>query len=260
MGRRNRGSATFYLLLLIPVQALLFACTDTEEEALDRLAFIEAGYEAAEGTSAEKRISFAPEYEALAKEYWGTEAALEASLWLMRKEVREERRENREALAAEYADAIFEEYAASPHMDKLGSMASLFSEEQRDHYFGQLRENSPHPEVRAAAIFYPTRLKLSRLRLSRFSRLRSEDSEDGAGSRTEVDADLQLLLDEYGDVPLEGSTYGIIADAYLNAHSEEELAIGQPAPEIVGVDVDGQPMSLSEFRGKVVVLDFWGDW
>jgi hypothetical protein len=145
-------------------------------------------------------------------------------------------------------------------MDKLGSVAILFSEEQREDYFGRLRENSPHPGVRAAAIFYPTTLKLSRLRLGRPSRLRSEGSEDGPDLRAELEADLQLLLDDYGDLPLGESTYGVIADAYLNAHSEEELAIGQPAPEIVGEDVDGQPMRLSDFLGKVVVLDFWGDW
>lgn len=36
--------------------------------------------------------------------------------------------------------------------------------------------------------------------------------------------------------------------------------IGRLAPEIVGQDVDGQPMKLSDYRGKVVMLDFWGHW
>jgi len=36
--------------------------------------------------------------------------------------------------------------------------------------------------------------------------------------------------------------------------------IGQPAPEIDGVDLDGVPMKLSEFRGKVVALSFWANW
>jgi peroxiredoxin len=38
------------------------------------------------------------------------------------------------------------------------------------------------------------------------------------------------------------------------------LQKGSEAPEIEGEDLDGKPMKLSEFRGKVVVLDFWGDW
>ena len=38
------------------------------------------------------------------------------------------------------------------------------------------------------------------------------------------------------------------------------LAVGKPAPEIEGVDVDGKPLKLSDYKGKVVVLVFWGSW
>jgi hypothetical protein len=40
----------------------------------------------------------------------------------------------------------------------------------------------------------------------------------------------------------------------------ENLNIGQNAPNIVGQDVDGNPMALTDFAGRVVVLDFWGFW
>jgi hypothetical protein len=38
------------------------------------------------------------------------------------------------------------------------------------------------------------------------------------------------------------------------------LAIGKTAPEIEGDDLDGSKFKLSEYRGKVVVIDFWGNW
>jgi AhpC/TSA family len=38
------------------------------------------------------------------------------------------------------------------------------------------------------------------------------------------------------------------------------LAQGQMAPEIDGLDADGRRLRLSEYRGKVVVLDFWATW
>ncbi|MEM8713154.1 MAG: hypothetical protein AAGG01_19580 [Planctomycetota bacterium] len=41
---------------------------------------------------------------------------------------------------------------------------------------------------------------------------------------------------------------------------EENLQIGMVAPEIVGKDVDGNDMKLTDFRGKVTVIDFWGFW
>ena len=38
------------------------------------------------------------------------------------------------------------------------------------------------------------------------------------------------------------------------------LAIGKKAPDVEGEDFDGKKFKLSEYRGKVVVLDFWGNW
>jgi thiol-disulfide isomerase/thioredoxin len=38
------------------------------------------------------------------------------------------------------------------------------------------------------------------------------------------------------------------------------LAVGKPAPEIEGVDVNGKSLKLSDYKGKVVVLVFWGSW
>ncbi|MFY9343421.1 MAG: hypothetical protein WAT39_13075 [Planctomycetota bacterium] len=40
----------------------------------------------------------------------------------------------------------------------------------------------------------------------------------------------------------------------------ERFEPGLPAPEIEGKDLDGVPFKLSDYRGKVVLLDFWGDW
>ncbi|MBP8302033.1 MAG: hypothetical protein KA020_16820, partial [Planctomycetes bacterium] len=40
----------------------------------------------------------------------------------------------------------------------------------------------------------------------------------------------------------------------------EKFGIGMAAPEITGVDLDGVAFKLSDYRGKVVFLDFWGDW
>ncbi len=36
--------------------------------------------------------------------------------------------------------------------------------------------------------------------------------------------------------------------------------VGQLAPEIEGQDLDGRKFKLSDYRGRVVLLDFWGNW
>ena len=38
------------------------------------------------------------------------------------------------------------------------------------------------------------------------------------------------------------------------------LVVGCEAPEIEGVDSEGRKITLSEYRGKVVLLPFWGMW
>jgi hypothetical protein len=41
---------------------------------------------------------------------------------------------------------------------------------------------------------------------------------------------------------------------------EENLQIGMTVPEMEGPDTAGENFKLSDYRGKVVLLDFWGDW
>jgi hypothetical protein len=38
------------------------------------------------------------------------------------------------------------------------------------------------------------------------------------------------------------------------------ILVGKQAPEIEGEDIDGKQFKLSDYRGKVVLLDFWGHW
>lgn len=54
-----------------------------------------------------------------------------------------------------------------------------------------------------------------------------------------------------------GSFLASLSNALLAA---EEIALGKPAPEIDGKDIDGKTFRLSDHRGKVVLLTFWGDW
>lgn len=40
----------------------------------------------------------------------------------------------------------------------------------------------------------------------------------------------------------------------------EGLADGDAAPDISGFDMDGVAFKLSDYKGKIIMLDFWGDW
>jgi hypothetical protein len=41
---------------------------------------------------------------------------------------------------------------------------------------------------------------------------------------------------------------------------KQRLQVGMEAPDIVAEDVDGVAFKLSDYRGKVVMLDYWGFW
>ena len=69
---------------------------------------------------------------------------------------------------------------------------------------------------------------------------------------------LEKAVKQYGDVKLGRTTIGKYAQGRL--FEIRFLSVGKPAPEIEGEDVYGKKFKLSDYRGKVVVLDFWGDW
>jgi thiol-disulfide isomerase/thioredoxin len=63
-----------------------------------------------------------------------------------------------------------------------------------------------------------------------------------------------------------GDRYEKDAERYRKLYEEKyasvvpDLAIGKKAPEVVSRDLDGKPVKLSDYRGKVVVLDIWATW
>ncbi len=69
---------------------------------------------------------------------------------------------------------------------------------------------------------------------------------------------LQRVTDEFADVKLDGHPLSDMVKPLLFA--KERLAVGKKAIEIEGPDAAGNEFKLSEFRGKVVLLTFWGDW
>jgi hypothetical protein len=67
------------------------------------------------------------------------------------------------------------------------------------------------------------------------------------------------LNNNYAEIPFgRGSTIGKEVEGILFVLNH--LTIGKQAPDISGSDLDGVEFKLSDYRGKIVMLDFWGDW
>jgi hypothetical protein len=68
----------------------------------------------------------------------------------------------------------------------------------------------------------------------------------------------ERTIKEYADVKVFNRPLGPQAKGELN--EMRHLSVGKPAPEITAEDIDGTKFKLSDYRGKVVLLDFWGNW
>jgi flagellar motor protein MotB len=113
-------------------------------------------------------------------------------------------------------------------------------------------DKSPHRTVQGYA-----RFSLAMSLITRADRMTSARPEDRKPYEREAEKLLQQVIDKYADLK-HFTTLGKAAELQLFAL--RHLAIGKTAPDIEGEDLDGKKMKLSDFRGKVVLLDFWGSW
>jgi len=79
----------------------------------------------------------------------------------------------------------------------------------------------------------------------------------GEASQPEAEKMLETVVDELAKNP---------AKKQLFQRAKSELddikirGIGKPVPEIAGIDLDDKEFKLSDYKGKVVLIDFWGFW
>jgi peroxiredoxin len=74
----------------------------------------------------------------------------------------------------------------------------------------------------------------------------------------EAVAAFERVVKDFGDVEYMATTLGKAAGGEL--YELRNLGIGMPCPEIAGEDIDGKVFRLSDFKGKVVLVVFCGDW
>jgi hypothetical protein len=102
----------------------------------------------------------------------------------------------------------------------------------------------------------PVALTLAQVLKRRLEMTPAGSEATAAKVRAESEKLLRRAADEFGDVKLaDGGTVGDKAQVELD--DILHLAVGKVAPDIEGQDQDGNKFKLSDYRGKVVLLDFW---
>jgi peroxiredoxin len=88
----------------------------------------------------------------------------------------------------------------------------------------------------------------------------------GLGSRTMKQEELKALADasskkfpEHTGLAKIKSMLAVKAPSATEANNSYAL-LNKPAPDLTMADVNGKPLSISNFRGKYVLVDFWASW
>src|SRR5205823_13650501 len=81
---------------------------------------------------------------------------------------------------------------------------------------------------------------------------------DPAKPEAEAEKLFETVMEKYADVKSGRGTLG--AQAKPELFEMKPLSIGKTAPDIEAEDIEGTKIKLSDYRGKVVMLDFRGHW
>jgi hypothetical protein len=160
--------------------------------------------------------------------------------------------------------------------DKLGPLCQRVSygfHKQYEEFLRTVQVKNPHKNVQATAcqsLAHFLNNRLQRLDLcqeqpelaQQFAGLYGKEylkqlqRQDRDKAIKEVEAVLEQAAEKYGDVMLPGGDT-VAARAKIELFEIRNLSVGKEAPDIEGEDQDGKRFKLSDYRGKVVLLDFW---
>lgn len=212
---------------------------------------------------------FAARFLAIAEKHPKGDAAADALVWVVER-----------ARSGEHGGKALD-LLLRDHIER-ESLASICGGMQRDSTVraeGALRklmQKSPHAAVQGMACFslakqlnqqveYAARVTESEESFERYvGYLGEEEAErlsklDAKATQKEVESLYARVSEDFRDLPYRGElTLGDMAER--NLFELRNLAIGMVAPDIEGEDIDGVAFKLSDYRGKVVVIDFWGNW
>jgi hypothetical protein len=150
---------------------------------------------------------------------------------------------------AEAADLIAGRFADSADINHfcevLGIVSSPSWAGRYEQHLRTILDKNQHRKVRYRALFV----------------LASVAQNKGEARQDEAEKLYQQFVRDYDGRNKSDGVEKQLRSAAQRAVEEIRIrGIGKPAPEIEGEDLDGKSMRLSDYNGKVVLLDFWAFW
>jgi hypothetical protein len=188
--------------------------------------------------------TYLPRFESLADKYARRSDAIPVLAWIVTNANRHPSRERGKAAALSAFEQLTQHHAADPalkgHLSRLRYAYYRVGAQPAKELFERVIASNPDKDAGAWATF---NLGLTLYR---------DHGATDADKKKAIDL-FKTTVNKYPDTSAANQAKGFVYEA-------EHLQIGMTAPEIVGTDVEGNEIRLSQFRGQVVVLDFWGFW
>lgn len=197
-------------------------------------------------------IEFRPKFKTLAEKYAGKPEALPALMWLVDDGVTgPDDREGR--LVAVWAvEQLAKSHAATPEiveqLHRLQMIDEVVGKDPMMALYERMIEQNPSRDAKAGAT----------LNLAILHMRETKEGEEAREPPRQASQKMAMKLFRLLKADYAGTKAADRADGYI--FEAEHLQIGMKAPDIVGPDADGKEIKLSQFAGKVVILDYWGFW
>ncbi|MFT4540605.1 MAG: hypothetical protein ACI841_004945 [Planctomycetota bacterium] len=177
-----------------------------------------------------------PKFEAAATDYVGTDDAVQFLSWILQQGPGES---GANALAT-----LTKSHAGSEMIADLGRMLPYLSrivdEEAADAFIAAVKKDNKNADV-----------------LGWIAIMELETTIKEADRESDEYQDARTTLANCADKAKNNELKDMIKGAI---DLREKFGKGCTAPDIAGTDLDGTEFKLSDYKGKVIFLDFWGDW
>jgi hypothetical protein len=216
---------------------------------------------------------FAERFLKLAQEHPRDAAAVDALVWV----VSNSRNRAKDGPREKALGLLKGEYLTSDKIAPLCESLSRSVDKESRETLQTVLDKSPHANVKAAACLALASNLQTQARLAKEFKARpgmAKQYEGFLGKDTVADIEkkgeeglnkeavryLERVVRDFPDAkddkgkPLAKAAKNTI-DGILHP-----IEVGKAAPEIEGEDTDGKAFKLSDYKGKVVLLDFWGNW
>jgi hypothetical protein len=217
----------------------------------------------------------APKFLELAKKNPRDPAAVDALAWV----VTNSRTQGKSSPRAKALAILSKDFVESPNVASACLALGNVQSKEAESFLNAVLDKNPSTEAKAAASVGLAENMKNRIALAEtlkdrpqfaqaYQNMLGKDYYDELMKLDAVKANKQAeeLFDraesKYGTVKLPGgrTVAETVKPELARLKNVGKLEIGKPAPEIQGEDLDGKQFKLSDYRGKVVLLDFWGNW